>query len=231
LKRIIVVAALALSACSVSGLAPPTAPAPLPATTPASIRLTAASRPDRSVGLTATVLTADGRFVSHMVVTFSASSGTITPIEVQTDEAGVARSILTPDTSQTVAHVQAGALHASVDVLSAAPVPPTPPTPPPPSVPDPIFANPSAFSTTPGHVCLQVGTPIQFHLSTIPWNLSVRSSLWAFGDGSTSPLRDPQHTYTAAQWVNVFVTISTSDGRSTTGFIVIQILGNCSPAI
>jgi hypothetical protein len=212
--RSILLIGVLCAGCSTSGLTTPTALAPaLPATTPASIRLTAASRQDRAVDLAATVLTADGRLISNVTVSFSASSGTVAPIEVQTDAAGIARSILTPDAANTVAHVQAGALHASVDVLSAAPIPPTPPTPAPPPAPPPAPSDPPAPPLT---VALLVtpspaGSATTFGLAT----QAISRAEWNFGDGATATTTTPNvsHVYQSVGTYSVSVTVTDTRGR------------------
>ena len=66
----------------------PAAPTPIvvaPSTAPASIRLVGATRPDRSLDMTATVLTASGAFVSGVKVDLFSTAGTLSPSSGITD--------------------------------------------------------------------------------------------------------------------------------------------------
>jgi hypothetical protein len=153
-----------------------------------------------------------------MVVTFSASSGTITPIEVQTDEAGVARSILTPDTSQTVVHVQAGTLHASLDVLSAASLPPQIPAPPPPNPsPDPLPTLTVTIFVTPA----PAGSVTSFGLAT----QAITQAVWTFGDGATATTSTSSttHVYSAPGRYLVGVSITDTRGRIASTSVAVTI--------
>ncbi|MBX2964263.1 MAG: PKD domain-containing protein [Cyclobacteriaceae bacterium] len=60
------------------------------------------------------------------------------------------------------------------------------------------------------------GTPTQFtDLTPNPFDSNITSWLWNFGEGGTSTLRNPQHTFTSAGGYNVSLTATTNFGCST----------------
>jgi len=112
---------LALSACDLGAHNPPLAPTPPPSTTPDSIRLVGASRPDGTIGLTATVLTSDLHYVANVSVSFATSTGSITPSVVLTNKNGEARTVLAPATRYTTVLASCSGLEVTTTVLSSLP--------------------------------------------------------------------------------------------------------------
>ncbi|MES2341698.1 MAG: hypothetical protein V4597_08470 [Pseudomonadota bacterium] len=111
-----------LSAGCANGFAAPIAPeppyqAPPPDVTPASIRLVGSSQPDRTIEMTATVLTKGGSFVPGVVVRFSSSSGSMTVPDGLTDAAGSVKSWLVTVGDQTRVTASGAGLSASVIVI------------------------------------------------------------------------------------------------------------------
>lgn len=198
----------------------PDAVTPAVQTTPASIRLTLATRPDRTYDVTATLLTADGHFVPDVALVFAMDVGSVTPETAMTNRAGVAQAIAAT-TSSTTLIVSAGSVTASTHVegvpgpVPIPPIPPTPPTPlPPPSVglaPVTATAGTAAFLT--------VG-------SFMGGGLPVASTIWAFGDGGTGSATGGSisHTYQAAGSFTASVTATDSQGRraSTSAIVTVQ---------
>jgi PKD repeat protein len=84
-----------------------------------------------------------------------------------------------------------------------------------------VFVNPNAeFSGTPTSGL----TPlvVQFTDQSTPGSSSITSWSWTFGDGGTSTVRNPSHTYTAAGSYTVSLTVTTAAGQDTqtkTGYI------------
>ena len=74
----------------------------------------------------------------------------------------------------------------------------------------------------------QVGTPVSFTSTVTPTNCSGNSTyMWTFGDGSTSPLQNPHHTYSAAG-VFAWGFTATVDQVTCAKSGTITIGGNCS---
>ena len=94
--------------CAYHGPTEPSYTPSTPSTTPASIRLVAASRVDRRVDIVATVLTADGHFVSNVPVTFTTTAGTLTVGAALSDSQGDARTIVTAVGSPKVSAATGG---------------------------------------------------------------------------------------------------------------------------
>ena len=192
----------------------PGAPTPVittPSTTPASIRLTGSSRPDRGLDIIATVLTASGAFVPGVPVSLSTSSGSLSPTGGVTDGNGAFRSILAIGGNATV-FAQAAGLTTSVNVLgtpdnTTAPPPPTPPLPPVTPTPAPLTVS-IAVAGSP-----TAGTATTFGLST----QALSSAVWNFGDGqtlTTTATGQSTHTYAAAGTYNVSATVTDMLGRT-----------------
>ncbi|MBI4559257.1 MAG: PKD domain-containing protein, partial [Candidatus Hydrogenedentes bacterium] len=60
-----------------------------------------------------------------------------------------------------------------------------------------------------------VNEPIQFTDATISGTAPVTSRLWNFGDGNTSILEDPEHTYLQPGFYTVSLTVNSADGSNT----------------
>jgi hypothetical protein len=83
-----------------------------PSNTPAAIQLLAGSRSTSVVDVAAKVTTADGRFLTGVAVTFSAVPGRVAPEVTVTDDAGLARAVLTT-TGTSVVTATTGSLSVS----------------------------------------------------------------------------------------------------------------------
>jgi hypothetical protein len=210
-NRFVVVVAVVVSGC---GYRTPTSPAPVvvaPSTTPASLQLLASTRGDLAIEIVAKVLTADGRFVPGVAVTFATSAGALSTDLATTDANGLARTILM---SSETAFVSAttGALSASTSVTSSVPVAvvPAPPVyppplpPPPPSSPGPAPVPPPSPAPTPtptpapaaglvvtfGCTAATHGSPTVCNLAATYNGAPVQSTNvkwvdWEFGDGTS----------------------------------------------
>ena len=84
-----------------------------PSNTPAAIQLLAGSRSSSVLEVAAKVTTADGRFLTGVAVTFSAVPGRVAPEVTVTDDAGLARTVLTT-TGTSIISATAGNLSASM---------------------------------------------------------------------------------------------------------------------
>jgi|RhiMetdeSRZDD1v2_1073273.scaffolds.fasta_scaffold11529_2 uncharacterized membrane protein len=191
---------------------------PPSSTAPASIRINASTRFDRQLDITATVLTADGHFVPNIVVTFSVSSGTVTPADGTTDSSGTVRTTLTPSDSQTILHTQAANIEVSSTLLT--PPLPSPPTPQPPPAPTPAPEPPPLTVTL--FVTPQVaGQATSFSLAT----QAITSATWTFGDGATATTTTPSttHVYTAAGTFTASVTVTDTRGRTASNSTTVTI--------
>lgn len=220
MKRLLVIAVLA------SGCAPhlPTQPdivTPAVQTAPAAIRLTLASRPDRTYDVTATVLTADGHFVKDVPLAFKMDSGTVTPDTATTNGNGMAQAVASTASTTTLT-VSGGALTASTRV-DAMPGPvvitPTPPPPPTPLPPPSISLQP--ITTT-------VGVSTLFNVGAfVNGGIQVASTVWAFGDGGTfaSANTGASHTYTTVGTYTASVTATDAIGRraSASAIVTVQV--------
>ena len=170
-----------------------------PNMTPASIRVTAASRTDQKIDVTATVLSSDGHYVANIPLTFSVDAGTISPNTAVTDANGTAKATAaTP--SATTLHVSAAGLSAQ----SALPASIAP------TVPDAVILNVPGAGTT--------GVSVPMFVSSTgsgPWS-------WTFGDGGgtqTSGL-STSHVYGSAG--SYTVTVAGPTGATASGRITIS---------
>src|SRR5206468_9560792 len=129
--------------CAYNSPAAPATTSVTPSQAPASIRTTASSRSDYTTAVTATVLTADGRFVPGIPIGFSTASGTVSTAATTTDANGSATTIVNTPANTTVT-VTIGAISTTVQVTGAAPPSTGPPSPPIPA-PTPPTVTPIAI--------------------------------------------------------------------------------------
>lgn len=61
----------------------------------------------------------------------------------------------------------------------------------------------------------RIGQPVQFNDLSLPGSTPISGWLWDFGDGAWSVERDPMHVYKAAAVYDVYLTVTSSHGRST----------------
>lgn len=212
MRNMFLVAALLSAGCAYH---PPTQPTaadvvPTASTTPASIRLVAATRSDRQVDVVATVLTGSGGFVAGTTVTFSTSAGTLNTETVITDGVGTARCVLATTAAAQV-RAQANGLEASIAVTGTpAPVTTEPPVAPVPPPTLPIAPLSVQLLITPS----PAGSATAFNLST---QGTVTRAVWTFGDtsaASTTSAPRTTHVYPSAGPYTAGVTITDALGRS-----------------
>jgi len=84
---------------------------------PTHIALNAGSRANDQIGVTALVLTADGRGVPNVPVEFVIGAGTIEPGTAMTDQTGTARALAVSTSMTTIAATIGGGIVSFVDVL------------------------------------------------------------------------------------------------------------------
>jgi gliding motility-associated-like protein len=76
-----------------------------------------------------------------------------------------------------------------------------------------IYAEPQAAFNAPAEVC--IGAPVSFtDISTAPAS-SVTQWAWDFGDGNTSTIRNPSHTYATAGTYTVTLNVTSAAGCAT----------------
>ena len=83
----------------------PVEPTPVivpPSNAPASIQILAGSRSSTVLDVSAKVLTADGRFLTDVLVTFTATPGTVYPLQQWTNGNGMAQTVLTTQGTSVV---------------------------------------------------------------------------------------------------------------------------------
>lgn len=202
-RRILRAAALILPAWSVACAyhmpTSPSDPLPTPSLAPATIRVTASSRTDQKIDVTATVLSSDGHFVGNVTLAFSIDAGTISPTSAVTDANGSARALASTPSATT--------LHVSGAGLSTqSPLPASVPT----QVTDAVVLNLPGSGTT--------GTAVSMFVSSTgsgPWS-------WTFGDGSTTQTSGFQTSHTYGRSGAYTVSVAGPNGASSTGTITIN---------
>ena len=212
-----VVVAVMTAACAADLPTSPTTTTPLPkAGAPATLEL-AISPGIGDKGGTATigvhVLDAFGAPVVNLLVALTSTSGTMTPDQITTNEAGrgTATLVAAPGSVTVTASIANGPTRsAPVAVQPLPPTPPTPtPTPPNPPAPEPprppltvtIFITPQA-----------AGQATTFSLAT----QAIASATWDFGDSATLTTTTPftSHVYGAGGSYPVTVIVRDTQGRT-----------------
>jgi hypothetical protein len=176
----------------------PTTPETTPNLTPASIRVTTASRTDQKIDVTATVLSGDGHDLGNVLVTFSVDAGTISPASAVTDANGSARATASTPSATTL-HVTGAGL--STQLSLPASVAPT--------AVDSVILNVPGTGT--------VGTPVTMFVSSSgsgPWS-------WNFGDGATAQTTGLSTTHTYGRPGGFTVTVTGPNGTTSSGNITI----------
>ncbi|HZP49164.1 MAG TPA: Ig-like domain-containing protein, partial [Vicinamibacterales bacterium] len=166
-------------------------PPPTPNLTPSTIRITASSRTDQTVGITATVLSSDGHFVPNVALTLSVDAGTVSPTTATTDaNGGVQASASTP--SVTTLHVSGGGVSAQATLPASVAAP----------VADAVLLNVPGTGTA--------GVPVTMFVS------SAASATWSwnFGDGATSQTTSLSTTHTYGQAGRYTVSVSGASGTA-----------------
>src|SRR5207248_9615652 len=77
-----------------------------------------------------------------------------------------------------------------------------------------VIAAPTAAFTSSGTNCL--GDAVAFEDRSTSPSLAITQWSWNFGDGQTSTLQNPSHTYAASGNYNVTLTVTNSGGCSST---------------
>ena len=118
-SRILLLLSVAILTIGCEGFQPPEPgfPPSSPSNTPTHIALNAGSRADQQIGVTATVLTADGRGVPNVAVAFTIGAGTIDPGTAMTDSTGTARALAVSTSMTTIVATIGGGIVSFVDVL------------------------------------------------------------------------------------------------------------------
>jgi PKD repeat protein len=86
-----------------------------------------------------------------------------------------------------------------------------------------VFQRPQADFTA-NQLQPYINAPVQFTDLSIPGSSAITSWQWVFGDGTTSVLEDPSHTYASAGTYPVSLTVTTAVGQDTeekTGYITV----------
>jgi len=102
-------------ACAYHAPVEPTPVVVPPSNTPASIQILAGSRSSTVLDVNAKVLTRDGRFLTDVMVTFTATPGTIYPERQWTNANGLAGTVLTTQGTSVVT-ATVGELVASISL-------------------------------------------------------------------------------------------------------------------
>lgn len=77
-----------------------------------------------------------------------------------------------------------------------------------------VYSAPVTAFTMPANVC--IGTPVSFTDKSTDKSKTITSWIWKFGDGTTSTLQNPVHTYTKAGTDTVSLTSVSESGCQTT---------------
>ena len=169
-----------------------------PNMTPASIRVTTASRTDQKIDVTATVLSSDGHLIPNIPLTFAVDAGTISPNTAVTDANGSARATASTPSATTL-HVSGAGLSTQSSLPASSP----------PVTTDTVILNVPGVGTT--------GTPVTMFVSSTgsgPWS-------WSFGDGSTTQTTALSTSYTYGRAGSYTVTVTNPNGATSSGHITI----------
>jgi PKD repeat protein len=213
-----VVVAVMTAACAADLQPSPTTTTPLPkAGAPATLEL-AISPGIGDQGGTATigvhVLDAFGAPVVNLLVALTSTSGTMTPDQITTNEAGrgTATLVAAPGSVTVTASIANGPTRSAPVAVQPLPSPPPPPTsepappapapePPPPPLTVTMFVTPR-----------QAGLATNFSLAT----QAIASAAWDFGDGSTATTAEPFTTHVYANAGSYTATVIVRDTRGRT---------------
>jgi len=122
MRSLILTLSVLVSACEgFEPAPPPTSPTnPAASTVPTSVILTASSRPDQQLDISAAVVSANGTGVPQIPVAFSIGAGSITPTAT-TDATGTAHALAQSTAFTTITATIRGGIAAAVNVLSSVP--------------------------------------------------------------------------------------------------------------
>jgi PKD repeat protein len=212
-----VVVAVMTAACAADLQPSPTTTTPLPkAGAPATLEL-AISPGIGDQGGTATigvhVLDAFGAPVVNLLVALTSTSGTMTPDQITTNEAGrgTATLVAAPGSVTVTASIANGPTRSAP--VAVQPLPPPLPTPTPAPTPTPTPEPPLPPLTVTIFVTpQQAGQSTTFSLAT----QAISSATWDFGDGATVTTTIPftSHVYGAAGSYPVTVIVRDTQGRT-----------------
>ena len=170
-----------------------------PNMTPASIRITAASRTDQKIDVTATVLSGDGHYVANVPLTFSVDAGSVSPNAAVTDANGTARATATTPSATTL-HISGAGLSAQSSLPASVA----------PSAVDAVIVNVPGAGTT--------GVAVNMFVSSAgsgPWS-------WSFGDGGTAQTTGLSTSHTYGRPGAYTVTVTGPNGATSSGNITIS---------
>jgi hypothetical protein len=231
----LILLAVGLSACGGSSPpAPATAATPTASVTAAAIFLTpnGGDLPIGGGALPITVVTAASASgnvpAGHVVVTLTATGGTLSDEQVQTDSTGHALVTWTGTSTATIT-ARAGDTTGSAQIRVLVPFVPPPPAPIPSPLPDtPVLGSLQvdiiASPRYPDAITPVTFTPRVFGSAPSPEGLTYA---WNFADGATSTAVSPTHLFAAADHWAVTLTVSSNDGRR--GFAMIFIVPGSGP--
>lgn len=198
-----------VTGCAYTGT--PTAPTPVTTTSTATaglLRLTASTRPDFSLLMTAEVLTTTGAPVSGQSVTFSTAAGSIAPAAATTDANGFATAIATVTGTVQVSARVAGCASCAADVRVMGG--------------KPADLIPPSVSFGRASQSIDTGSSAVFSLITSGTATPVS---WNFGDGSTttSTSASQLHAYRAAGTYTASVTCRDAQGVTVTASTLVYV--------
>lgn len=84
-----------------------------------------------------------------------------------------------------------------------------------------VYSTPVTAFTMPASVC--VGTPVTFKDKSTDGSKTIKSWIWKFGDGTTSDLQNPVHTYTKPGLDTISLTSISETGCQSTTQKIIQV--------
>lgn len=199
LSSILLVSALGLTAChAYQPPAAPSAPTDSAASTvPTRLVLTAGSRSDQQVDVTAQVLSADGHGVPNIALGFTIGAGTVTPSSGTTDSTGRVQAVAASTAQTTLTAVVNETIRASLTLLPSTP-----------ALSVTLFASTATVGSATTFSASVTGTPLGG-----PFVYA-----WTFGDGTTdqSSTGSTAHVYGAIGSYVASIHVTDGSGRAAT---------------
>lgn len=208
--------ALLASLSMACGYKMPTTPDPVPVVEDmraADLILTAGTRSDTRIDVTAEVRTTLGKPVAGQLVTFNTSNGTVSPASAVTGSDGIARTIATV-VGMTTINASTASIARSIAALG-----------PPSTTPNPLavqlLVNP-----------VVLGTATTFSLSVTGASGAVSVTGWSFGDGasSSSAATTLNYTYGSVGTYAASVSVRDAAGRTASSTATARVTAPPQPA-
>jgi PKD repeat protein len=224
---ILALALAATTACAADSAFSPS-PKPLSLTDPFALELSAAPGVGAGGGrasVTARVLNPQFSPLAATIVHFTAASGSLTQSEVATNADGYANTTLSANAGSITVTATAGSLSQTTQVAMQAVV--LPPATPPPAEPEPVPSPPLLIGMS--FTVPIANEPVYFNVvGTVPLPMTAS---WDFGDGGafTSGAMTATHTFAAAGFFPVTLTIVDGIGRTATKNSQVQVLAAAPP--